>query len=84
MEPPTANDLGLRSRAYAEVLAATKHEDDKVGRFLTAIAFLAAGALLFVEPRVLAARYDLGSATVPLPSIALALFLVTMLLSLLY
>ncbi|MDP8928253.1 MAG: hypothetical protein M3O70_06675 [Actinomycetota bacterium] len=35
---------------YQEVLAAMKHEDDKVGRFLTAIAFLVAGALIFVKP----------------------------------
>lgn len=37
--------LDLARQAYGEVLDATKHQDDKVGRFLTAIAFLTTGAV---------------------------------------
>lgn len=37
--------LALAHRAYEEVLDATKHQDDKIGRFLTAIAFLTTGAV---------------------------------------
>lgn len=33
---------------YREVLDATKHQDDKVGRFLTAISFLTAGTVAVV------------------------------------
>jgi hypothetical protein len=33
--------------AYREVLDATKHQDEKIGRFLTAIAFLFTGAIAF-------------------------------------
>ena len=42
----------LIRQSYAEVLDATKHLDDKIGRFLTAIAFLTTGAiaLLFNGP----------------------------------
>lgn len=44
--PPRLIDLS--KRAYDEVLDATKHQDDKVGRFLTAIAFLTTGAIALV------------------------------------
>jgi hypothetical protein len=37
--------IELAERAYKEVLDATKHQDDKVGRFLTAIAFLTTGSI---------------------------------------
>ena len=47
-------DLGAENRrlefarhVYEEVLDATKHQDDKIGRFLAAIAFLFAGAVAF-------------------------------------
>lgn len=57
------------------MLSATKHEDDKVGRFLGALAFLVAGALLFVQQTdVMDAEYDLG-VLLPLPAISLSLFL---------
>lgn len=47
---PNRNDrsterLELVRMAFAEVLDATKHQDDKIGRFLTAIAFLTTGAI---------------------------------------
>jgi hypothetical protein len=38
----------LARRSYEEVLDATKHQDDKVGRFLTAIAFLTTGAITLI------------------------------------
>lgn len=43
--------LELVRQSYLEVLDATKHQDDKIGRFLTAIAFLTTGsiALLFTS-----------------------------------
>lgn len=40
--------IDLAERAYKEVLDATKHQDDKVGRFLTAIAFLTTGAIALI------------------------------------
>lgn len=46
--PKQASKLDLAERAYKEVLDATKHQDDKVGRFLTAIAFLTTGAIALI------------------------------------
>lgn len=40
--------LELAAKSYAEVLDATKHQDDKIGRFLTAIAFLTTGAIALI------------------------------------
>lgn len=40
--------IELAQRSYTEVLDATKHQDDKVGRFLTAIAFLTTGAIALI------------------------------------
>lgn len=67
--------LKRAQESYHEVLDATKHQDDKIGRFLGAIAFVLAGALLFVEPTVLQARYVLGDARLALPVFALSMFL---------
>lgn len=61
--------------SYREVLEATKHEDDKVARFLATIAFLVAGALAFLPREVVAATYKLDGASVPLPAVFLGLFL---------
>ena len=38
----------IASRSYKEVLDATVHQDDKVGRILTAAAFLTTGALTII------------------------------------
>lgn len=70
--------------SYAEVLDATKHQDDKIGRFLTAVAFVLAGALLFVQPEVLQARYAVGDARLPLPAWALVAFLVLVVFSVVF
>lgn len=49
MESPLAHALKSKRRllefAYQEVLDATKHQDDKIGRLLTAIAFLTASSV---------------------------------------
>lgn len=66
----------LAKLAYDEVLDATKHQDDKVGRFLTAIAFLTAAAIAFcTRSDVLGVRYDLDG-SVPLPGVLFAGFIV--------
>src|SRR4051794_32127601 len=44
--------IELAERAYKEVLDATKHQDDKVGRFLTAIAFLTTGSIALIATGV--------------------------------
>lgn len=69
--------------SYNEVLDATKHQDDKIGRFLTGIAFLIAGSLVFTSPEVLQARYAVGSTHLRLPAIALITFLVLVVFSVL-
>lgn len=47
--------------SYGEVLDATKHQDDKIGRFLTAIAFLTTGALaLMFRSDLLAYQWKIG------------------------
>lgn len=81
------NDGKLRldalKESYREVLQATKHEDDKIGRFLTAIAFLVAGALLFSQQEgFFEARYDLGDGW-PLPTIAMLGFVFSVVFSVL-
>jgi len=67
--PSTQEDeprMELIRWSYAEVLDATMHQDDKIGRFLTAIAFLTTGgiALLF-RSDLLAAEVSFGGAQVP-------------------
>jgi hypothetical protein len=69
--------------AFQGVLDETKHQDDKIGRFLTVIAFLIAGALVFTSPEVLQARYAVGATHLRLPAIALIIFLALVVLSVL-
>src|SRR6266545_2253650 len=92
LEPPTSppqektqerERLRHATDAYKEVLDATKHQDDKIGRFLTGIAFLIAGALVFTSPEVLQASYLVGATHLRLPAIALITFMVLVVLSLL-
>ncbi len=55
--------------SYEQVLDATKHQDDKIGRLLTAIAFLTAAALAlagFSDGKLLSANIDLGSTLEPI------------------
>ena len=70
--------------AYQETLDATKHQDDKIGRFMAGIAFLIAGALVFNEPTVLQATYLVGDTSLPLPALTLGTFLVLVVLSLFF
>lgn len=79
--------VALARETYLEVLDATKHQDDKVGRYLAAIAFLTTGAIAF-----LFAGTDLSrqfrfdgdfplTAIVPLVAVAAAGFFACVLLS---
>jgi hypothetical protein len=80
----------LLRASYAEVLDATKHQDDKIGRLLTAIAFLTAASLAMAN---LATSTTLGRGFVvrgvprgrqhlpPLVLITLATFLVCVVLT---
>ncbi len=74
--------LELLRRSYAEVLDATKHQDDKIGRLFTGVSFLTAAALATAnlgEPRYLSQRYTEFSIPVQLPPlgiITLAVYLV--------
>jgi hypothetical protein len=91
LKPPTSppgetqelKRLNHAKDAYQGLLDETKHQDDKIGRFLTVIAFLIAGALVFTSPEVLQARYAVGATHLRLPAIALITFLVLVVLSVL-
>ena len=54
--------LEFAKEAYAEVLDATKHQDDKVGRYLAALAFLTTGAIaLLLGEGILARDFGWGA-----------------------
>jgi hypothetical protein len=88
--PPAITDASIGRKldhlrvAYQETLDATKHQDDKIGRFMAGIAFLIAGALVFTDPTVLQATYLVGDTSLPLPALALGTFLVLVVLSLFF
>lgn len=64
-------------QTYAEVLDATKHQDDKINRFLAAIAFLTTGAIAFLfSTDVLSVHHQIGSRQIPLIAIFAGLYLV--------
>jgi hypothetical protein len=78
-EQPVDERLAMVVDGYTEVLDATKHQDDKIGRLLTAIAFLTAASIAIANlrsGRVLVARFHVAPVTVPLTAIGLAVFLV--------
>ena len=78
------NGKALALKSYEEVLDATKHQDDKIGRFLTAIAFLFTGAIAFgARSDLLAVRVQIDDRLEPLPALFLALFLVLSIVSVL-
>lgn len=71
--------LTLLESTYKEVLDATKHQDDKIGRMLTAIAFLTAASLALanlVSGTLLVVRFSVPPESIPLAAIALGSFLV--------
>lgn len=74
----------LLEASYKEVLDATKHQDDKIGRLLTAIAFLTAAALALANlgsGRYIRAEFDFGASSYKLGMLALAVFLICVFLS---
>jgi hypothetical protein len=73
MPDPTAFEVA--KFGYGEVLDATKHQDDKIGRVLVAIAFLTAGALVFAKPETLNTVYRVGNYEYRLTAILLGVFL---------
>ncbi len=79
--PPTPKDerLKLLEFSYAEILDATKHQDDKINRLLTTVAFLTAASLALASLNSagpLNADFALDpSVVLPLAKIALGAFL---------
>jgi hypothetical protein len=64
--------------AYGEVLDATKHQDDKINRLLVTIAFLTAATLALANlggAVALSTYFRLDDVAIPLPRIALAVYL---------
>ncbi|MEA2716464.1 MAG: hypothetical protein QOI99_781 [Actinomycetota bacterium] len=74
----------LARETYLEVLDATKHQDDKIGRFLAGIAFLTSGAIAFgFRGEVLLIHYRAKDGLVPYPALAFSAFLLLVLLGVL-
>lgn len=75
----TDKKLDLITYSYAEVLDATKHQDDKIGQLLTSISFLTAAtlALAALESGDFITRtFDVAPYKLPLALIALIAFLI--------
>lgn len=70
------SDHELAHISYIEVLDATKHQDDKIGRLLAAVAFLTGGALVFTARDILQATYVVGGHEYRLTALFLGAFLV--------
>lgn len=71
--------LELICASYAEVLDATKHQDDKIGRLLTSVAFLTAAVLALAglgSASFLTHTFEVPPFVLPLGLIALAVFLI--------
>jgi hypothetical protein len=74
----TSRDDLLRF-TYKEVLDASKHQDDKIHRLLTAIAFLVTASLALGNlggARYITARFEVGERLIPLGLLCLGVFLV--------
>jgi len=72
-------NLDLLKFAYQEVLDATKHSDDKIGRLLTALAFLTGAALTIAGlngAKYLTRNFSAAPFEAPLAVIALGTFLI--------
>jgi hypothetical protein len=68
--------LELARKGYDEVLDATKHQDDKIGRFLTAIAFIFTGAIAFgARSDLIGVDVAISHQPVALSAVFLGLFL---------
>ena len=80
-EKPAEADLklGMITSSYAEVLDATKHQDDKIGQLLTSIAFLTAATLAMAaleSGNFITRSFEVEPYKLPLALIALVAFLV--------
>lgn len=74
--PEDPSPFELAKLGYTEVLDATKHQDDKIGRTLGAIAFFTGGVIAFLDRDVVSVRHQFGTRSIPLIAIALGAFLV--------
>jgi hypothetical protein len=75
----TEQKLEMIGYSYAEVLDATKHQDDKIGQLLTSVAFLTAATLALAaldSGNFIARRFAVEPYKLPLALIALVVFLV--------
>jgi hypothetical protein len=73
-----AEKTKLLEGSYAEVLDATKHQDDKIGRLLTTVAFLTAASLAFAglsQGQWITQRFSVPPHELKLGLITLAVFL---------
>lgn len=77
-EQPTDAVLkrALLETSYGEILDATKHQDDKIGRIITGLAFLTAAALAFANQIGVDTRFDLVDRRLPLLAYAVGAFVV--------
>ena len=75
---PTEDDLKYLRESYGEVLDATKHQDEKIGRILAAVSFLTAAALALVTASEigLGRRFVLGDVELPLLAYTFAAFVI--------
>ena len=83
-EDEITSRIEIAHLSYGEVLDATKHNDDKIGRSLTPIAFFTTAAIAFAVgggDRVLRIRFEIGNYLTPLPAIFLILTLILIVLT---
>jgi hypothetical protein len=82
---PTPALRELARQSYLEVLDATKHQDDKIGRLFSGVAFLIAGATasLGLAQGILSFHYSVGGRLVPLPAQLVSAFYISVLLAVL-
>lgn len=75
--------LALLETSYREILDATKHQDDKIGRILTGIAFLTAAALAFANQTGIgiATRFAVSDRELPLLAFAVGAFVIGVVLT---
>lgn len=75
-EQPAEVRRELLGTSYKELLDATKHQDDKIGRIITGISFLTAAVLAFASQIGVDTRFDLGDREAPLLAYAVGTFVV--------
>lgn len=83
-EPDVKVRLELLRETYKEVLDAVKHQDDKIGRLLTGLAFLTAATLAVAGlggAEFVTRTFDVGVVAVPLAVVFLGGFVIGMVLA---